>query len=148
VSLAWRFPRFYASPPSSLEFGRFWDWIGLDWIGLDWIGLDWIGLDWIGLDWIGLDWIGLDWIDGIGHLSLARCFPRFYASPPSPLEFGAFLKSGSHVLACMCRRKCRLAYLMCWPVLMLQLPLKCTVSPLECPSYLPSTALPPWAQMR
>ena len=35
--------------------------------------------------------IGLDWIDGIGHLPLARCFPRFYASPPSPLEFGAFL---------------------------------------------------------
>ena len=37
VSLARRFPRFYASPPSSLEFGAFFE---LDWIGLDLIGLD------------------------------------------------------------------------------------------------------------
>ena len=62
VSLARRFPRFYASHPSPLEFGAF----------------------------FGLDWIGFDWIDGIGNLSLGRCFPRFYASPSSPLEFGAF----------------------------------------------------------
>ena len=29
-------------------------------------------------------------------VSLARCFPRFYASPPSSLEFGAFLKSAQN----------------------------------------------------
>ena len=34
VSLARRFPRFYASPPSSLVFRAF---LGLEWIGFDWI---------------------------------------------------------------------------------------------------------------
>ena len=83
--------RFIDSRCRSLVVGRVWGVTPL--LARVW-GVLGIGLDWIGLDWIGLDWI--DWIDWIGPFSLARCFPRFYASPPSPLEFGAFLKSAQN----------------------------------------------------